>query len=693
MAAQPPVESGRSQENADALKRPRSGQMSRILLSDHISPWRGLASDDKRSRREVEVLHALPVAGSAVEVVSRAVCRHAALGQAHVDTDAKVRLFLSGTGSSADEVTVVTTGTPPRQRLLHRATDMMRSRAFTILALLCSMAVVAQDGEPRGDWVQLGGSPDATRFSPLSQVNTENVSGLALAWASPLGFTGRVQGAPAAWEGLLFVSTQSGVVAFDGVSGEPVWSYLATREEAAVPDLPLQAPRGSPVVVRHDSGATLYASLPTGPEVVALDASTGSVKWRTSVGGTDFAEALRTNPILAGDVLVVGPTGADLSPAPGRLVALDPEDGEVAWSIDLVPLEEDDPARATWSPYAPGRSYGVGGGSAWNAGAYDPETGVVIYGTGQPFPSDNLDPRRFDGDGRATPDLYTSSFVAIDAVTGELRWFHQVVPGDEWGYDQHTVPVIADLQLDRGTVRAALLATTTGYVLVVDAATGEMITAHRLMEESNVHVGYDSEGNSVIDEKKRRRSQADVMQICPGTRWANIAPGAYSPLTGLLYRPNDRVCSRIGAGNAPDDWQPGARPTWLLSEVRLPDDYFERWGALTAIDPLTGDVAWSFELPYPHDSGVLATAGGLVFSAFADRQFRAFDAATGEVLWSQVLTAHSDAAPITYMAGGVQYVAVMAGRDIPVPSLPESGLPPSITGPATLFAFSLPDPP
>src|SRR5690606_14451781 len=103
--------------------------------------------------------------------------------------------------------------------------------------------------------------------------------------------------------------------------------------------------------------------------------------------------------------------------------------------------------------------------SAWNAGAYDPVTGTIIYGTGQPIPSDQLDPRRFDGDGPVSADLYTASFVAIDAATGALKWYQQIVPGDEWGYDQHTVPLIIDLPADSGQRRGAVLATTTGFVL------------------------------------------------------------------------------------------------------------------------------------------------------------------------------------------------------------------------------------
>src|SRR5690606_39453980 len=119
----------------------------------------------------------------------------------------------------------------------------------------------------------------------------------------------------------------------------------------------------------------------------------------------------------------------------------------------------------------------------------------------------------------------------------------------------------------------------------------------------NVHVGYDDAGKPLIDPALRRTTADQVIRVCPGSRWANIAPGAYSPATGLLYRPNDTACVRQGSGTVPDDWQPGGRPTWLLAEVRQSEDYFERWGALTAIDPMTGEVAWAFDVPYPHDAG------------------------------------------------------------------------------------------
>lgn len=567
--------------------------------------------------------------------------------------------------------------------------------AALCVALLAAAATAQLDpaallDPPAASWPQHGRDPAATRYSPLDQIHRGNVRDLRLVWVAELGFTGRVQGAPAVWGDALFVATRDGLEAFAAATGTPRWSYVEDRNERTDAGLPRQAPRGSPLVVPGADGAVVIASLPSAAVVVALDAATGAVRWRADVADPDYAEALRTHPVLAGDVVVVGPTGADLSPVPGRLVALRVADGGVAWRFDLVPVRDDDPARASWSPVPPGRSVGVGGGSGWNAGAYDPVTDTVIYGTGQPVPTDRLDPRRDDGTGPVSADLYTASFVALDAATGALRWYHQVVPGDEWSYDQHTVPVVVDLTLDGVRRRAAVLATTTGYVVAIDVATGAFLGAHAMVDGATVHVGYTADGTPIIDPAMRRTSADQILRVCPGSRWANVAPGAYSPRTGLLYRPNDLACVQQGAGTTPDDWQPGARPTWLLSEPRSDADHFARWGALTALDPATGDVAWSFDLGYPHDAGALVTAGDLVFSGFADRLFRAFDAVTGEVLWSQALSAHTDAAPITYAVDGVQYVAILAGRDTSVGGVPAAGLPPTVTGPATLFAFALP---
>ena len=420
---------------------------------------------------------------------------------------------------------------------------MIQRAAWTIASLAASVAFAAGSA----DWTQLGGDPGGSRHSPLTQIDTGNVASLRLAWAIDLGFVGRVQGAPSAWDGLLFVSTRDGVQAIDARDGDELWGYVENRDDRTSSGLPRQMPRGAPSVHERPGGTIVIASLPSAAAVVALDARSGALLWRRDVGHPDFAEALRTNPLPAGDVVIVGPTGADLSPTPGRLIALHVDTGSVAWTFDLVPVRDDDPARGSWTPIPPGRAFGVGGGSGWNAGAYDVATDTVIFGTGQPVPNDRLDPRRSDGAGAVSADLYTASFVALDARTGALRWFHQVVPGDEWSYDQHTIPIVTDLAWAGIERRVALLATTTGFVVVIDVATGAFLAAHAMVN-GTVHVGYEADGTPIIDPAMRRTSDDQIIQVCPGRRWANVAPGAFAPETGRL---SPKACREMPEAGTP----------------------------------------------------------------------------------------------------------------------------------------------
>ncbi|TVR87761.1 MAG: hypothetical protein EA416_14240 [Trueperaceae bacterium] len=541
---------------------------------------------------------------------------------------------------------------------------------------------------PSAAWPQHGRTPDGQRFSPLSHIDVTNVDRLRLVWSQELGEpAGHLS--PAVWESTLVVSIPDGLVALDAATGETRWTYRAeTATGAGAVALPERAPRGAPVIMH----GRVYTAL-RDPIVVAVDFVDGSEVWRTDVGLEGLAEGFSSNPIAAGESIVVGPSNADFGAAPGRIVAIDPNDGSVRWTFFLVPQEESDPAHSTWQPMAPTWRWGIGGASAWNVGVFDPVTRTVLYGTGQPVPSERLDQRRRN-DGDASADHYSSGFVALDADTGALRWFHQVVPGDEWEYDQHTVPVVVDLETDDGTPRrAALLATTTGFLVAVDMTDGAIVDTHQLAPDSNVHLGYDAGGRAIIDASMRHLGEREATQVCPGSRWANVAPGAYSPLTGLLYRPNDTVCERQGLRpsvheDAADDFG----NVWMHARPRQGEDYYERWGALSAIDPISGAVVWEFASEYPHDAGVLATAGGLVFSVFADRVFRAFDAGTGAVLFEQVLTSHGDGSPITYEVDGTQYVAVIVGHASGVEGIPGTGLPRSVSGPAVLFVFALDGP-
>lgn len=551
-----------------------------------------------------------------------------------------------------------------------------------LVAVALSSAQTLEDiyNPPPGEWPVVNRNPQGWRYSPLSQINRSNVNQLRLAWSLDLGFDGRFQGSPVVWDGIMYITSPEGVVAVDATNGQPIWEYWGELHEAALPSIR----RGAPVV--YDGKVYITQS---DASVVALDAKTGEEIWKTVVGDASRGELFTTGPILAAGKIVVGPAGADHAGAPGRIIALDAQTGEIVWTFNTVPRSPEDPGWDTWYPMKPSWEDGVGGGSAWNFGVYDPVTNIIVWGVGQPTPWDRLDHRRKDPDGVISEDLFTASFVALDADTGELKWYHQVVPGDEWDYDQHTVPVIADIEIGGEIRHVAILPTTTGFVVVVDAATGEFIHAHQYHPEVTVHLGYTPDGKPIINPAARYTEVGQLFRQCPGIRWAHIAPGAFSPDTGLYYRPNQHACQDMVAQTLPENWQPGQRAYWYDMRPQTAEHMFERWGGLTAINPATGEVAWDFGYDYPNNAGVLATGGGLVFALFQDRHLRAFDAWTGEILWEQILPGSTEASPITYEVNGKQYVAALVGGFMTYPK-PGSDLPPIPAARPSVLVFALP---
>jgi len=567
----------------------------------------------------------------------------------------------------------------------------IRFLAMTLLiglALTLASAQTHEDlvGPPPGEWPQLGRDAAQTRYSPLDQIDTSNVDDLAISWARDLGFQQSHQGSPSVWNGTMYISTQTGVIALDATNGDVEWEYSSPNIGDVITD---SAVRGAPVVF----DGKVFATMRYGA-TVALDAETGDELWFSQLTQEELNEGFSTNPIFASGKLVQGPSGADFGGAPGKIHAVGTEDGELLWTFDIVPMSPDDPAYASWKN-PPSWEAGIGGASAWNAGAYDHVSNTVLYGTGQPTPWDRVTDRRSDPEGEVTSDLYTASWVAVDADSGEIRWYHQVVPGDEWDMDQHTVPMFATIDYDGEDRRVAIMATTSGYVLVVDALTGEMLEAHPGAEEFTIHLDYDEDFNPIISDEARAANQAgEFYRMCPGLRWAHIAPPAFSVDTGLYYRPNQMGCVQYKAQTMPEDWSAGDPAYFFETGPREEGDWFDRLGALTAFDPETGEVAWEFGYDYGYDAAPVATAGGLVMSAFTDRVFRAFDAATGEVLFEQTLTAGARGGTITYEVDGTQYVAALIGMGAPNASVipdynPNVDQPLPVAGNAAVFVFAL----
>ena len=314
------------------------------------------------------------------------------------------------------------------------------------MAVASAQSDADMNNPPPGEWPQLGRDSTQTRYSPLDQINTSNVQDLQIAWIRDMGYRQSFQGGPSVWNGVMFVATQTGVVALDATNGSTIWEFSSPNEGTTITD---SAVRGSPVI--YDG--KVFINMRYGA-TVALDLATGEELWRTQITNEPLQEGFTTNPIWANGKIAASVTGTDSGGNPGRIVAMSPEDGEILWTFNIIPTGPDDPAWATWTN-PPSWEAGIGGASAWNAGGYDPVSNTIVWGTGQPTPWDRVDPRRADPDGNVTDDLYTVSWVAVDADTGELRWYRQALPGDEWDYDQHQVPTFATVDWNGSERRIA----------------------------------------------------------------------------------------------------------------------------------------------------------------------------------------------------------------------------------------------
>ncbi len=520
------------------------------------------------------------------------------------------------------------------------------------------------------DWPTYGRTLDMTRFSPLNQINRGNASRMRLNWSRSLGYRTTAQFSPVVYKGVMYVNGPDRVAAIDATNGNLVWEYKVKLNEKAW--LGIGRARGSVVV--YDG--KVFHNLGDG-RTVALDIKTGKEVWSVQVGNVELAEGFTSGPIFANGKLIVGPSGADAGGVNGRVIALDPKDGKTLWTFNTIP-KPDEPGFETWE--TPGAAQ-FGGGSAWNVGAYDSVTKTVIYGVGQPTPWYNFGFRKGDV-------LYTASWVALDVDSGKLKWYYQVVPGDEWDADQIPTPTITDMRIGGQNKRVAILPTTTGFLTTFDMETGKLINGWQMMPVTSIHKGFTPDGKPIIDQSMRFQASGDSRLLC-SFRWVNWEPGAYSPATGLYYRPNVLDCRDLINKALPADWKPGQIA--LNVEFKPQLDRFPRLGGLSAIDPKTGKVAWEFTYGYANNAGPVVTGGGLVFSGFLDRVFRVFNAQTGKVLFQQVMPAYMNTAAMTYAVNGKQYVAVTVGGTSPGSAVDrQTNQPASVDGEATVFVFALP---
>jgi PQQ-dependent dehydrogenase (methanol/ethanol family) len=521
--------------------------------------------------------------------------------------------------------------------------------------------LIAADSEP-GQWLAVGRDYGEGRFSPLDQIDTENVGELGLAWFVDLDTNRGQEATPIVVDGVLYVSTAwSKVKAYDAVTGEELWAYD--------PEVPFDwAGRGCCDVVNRGVAAwngKIYVGTYDG-RLVALDAATGAEVFDVNTIDREWPYSITGAPRIVKGRVIIGNGGAELG-VRGYVTAYDAETGEEVWRFYTVPGNPADPfeqpileeAAETWN----GEWWTLGGGgTVWDGMAYDGDLDLFYIGVGNGSPWNQA--LRSPGGG---DNLFLSSIVALDPDTGDYVWHYQESPGETWDYTATQPIIVTDLALEGGTRRVLLHAPKNGFFYVIDAETGELLSATPFMPQ-NWTTGVDMTTGRPIEVAAARFDQTGLpAMVMPGPQGAHSwHPMSYSPETGYVYLP----ASESGfVFSSPESFTPVqggvntgmGQPTPEQREAASlpPTPPFRSF--TMAWDPAHQAEVWRSDFRPGPGAGTLATAGGLVFAGGAETDFVAFDAASGETLWSIATQTPVVAGAASYEVDGEQHVAVLAG--------------------------------
>ncbi|MEC9300215.1 MAG: PQQ-dependent dehydrogenase, methanol/ethanol family [Pseudomonadota bacterium] len=486
-------------------------------------------------------------------------------------------------------------------------------------------------------WVSYGKNYGAWRYMPDDQINRETVANLRPVWIKQTGVTGGAFEVTALVnDGRMYLTTaNSHLIVVDPLSGTELWRYDHEFENVDLCCGP------------HNRGVALYEDKvfwgTLDAHLLAFDAATGIQLWDAEVGDHRESFSVTGAPLVVKDMVLIGVGGGEFG-IRGYIDAYDVNTGELRWRFYTTAGPED-PNNATWE----GDSWQTGGGPTWVTGTYDSELNLVFWGTGNPWPDINNAVRRGD-------NLYTNSVVALNADDGELVWFHQTSPRDEFDHDSTSEPMIID-EIFEGELRKMIVhVSRNGHVYAMDRETGDFLWAG---EYTRVNWALrDESGKPVLKEELYNPASTVVFPgIFGGKNWP---PASYSPDTHMLYIPTTEwgttFIRREGEGR-PGTMYLGGIPRFEPSGT----------GYLVAFNMLTGEIEWQEETPGNFNwAGTLTTGGGLVFSGAADGYLRAYNDETGEVLWEFQTGSGLYAPPTSFTIDGVQYIGIASGTRNPV---------------------------
>jgi alcohol dehydrogenase (cytochrome c) len=496
------------------------------------------------------------------------------------------------------------------------------------------------------NWISYNGDYTGRRFSALHEINRSNASQLRAQWVFHSPNSNHLEVTPVAVDGILFVTSANDAYALDAQTGRMIWHHARPITQGLIDDASQHHNRG--VGVWRDR---VYMETDNA-HLLCLDARSGNLIWDVAYTDGNRNYGATSAPLVVKDKVLVGTSGGD-DGVRGFVAAYDTQTGKQAWRFWTIPAPGEFGSES-W----PGESYKLGGGTTWMPGTFDPELNTIFWGTSNPAPD-------FDGDPRPGDDLYTASLLALDPDNGKLKWYFQFTPHDLFDYDAVETPVLVDATFKGQPRKLIVEANRNGFLYVLDRTNGKFLTARRFSEKLNWATGIDAKGRPI---RTGLKPTADGTRICPGMVGAtNWHSPAFNPETSLFYFVALESCD-VYMTKA-QKFVPGQ--TYYATGVRQSEGD-QNQKILLAYSLEANKPVWRYVQRGEGRSsaGAMTTAGGLVFFGDDARLFEAVDASTGKPLWHFNTGQTISASPMTYAIGSKQYVAIAAGSDIFSFSLP-----------------------
>jgi quinohemoprotein ethanol dehydrogenase len=544
----------------------------------------------------------------------------------------------------------------------------VNTRPYISLLLVGSLSMAAcKKSSPSlassgaADWITYGRTNDEQRFSPLDQINEQNIGQLGLQWSRELGTSRGLEATPLVSNGVIYTTGEWSVAyALDAKTGEILWTFDPKVPRARARFICCDVVNRG-VALYHDK---VFLGTLDG-RLIALDAKTGKPVWDVLTVDQSKSYAITGAPRIAKGLVLIGNSGSEFG-VRGYVSAYDAETGKLVWRTFTVP---GDPSRGfeskameeaakTWH----GRWWVTGGGGTpWDSIVYDHELDLVYAGTGNgtAWYRDLRSPGGGD-------NLYLASIIALRATDGELVWHYQVTPGDNWDYDATQPLMLADLKIGGATRKVIMQASKNGFFYVLDRQSGQFISAKPFVHGITWASEIDSKTGRPVESATAYEGLKPVL-VSPSSDGAhNWYPMAMHPGTGLVYVPTRDGSVMLHAPEKiwefnPANWNRGEIPGY---EGPLTDKLVAApaaVGKLVAWDPVAQREVWNATFPAVESGGMLATGGNLVFQGRSDGMLCAYRATDGKKLWQFDAGTGIMAPPITYLVGGVQYLTLMVG--------------------------------